>query len=513
MKTEQAELGQSSDAHFDVLKVFRGRRPSFLIIPCWVLPFLPSCSDGDLTKSWKQSIREREVHVSTDGVSTAGGRLRRLAPKLLLFLVSVRTCLVSDRDICGTEHVWHAKEHYDQWLGERSFAQMTGRQQHPQSSTHRQLPLRQVQPIQQPSISLKQEQQELLDHKPNLQKCQLIGQSDGSVNTQRHQRLPVQSNGSMSLHQSQQLDSQGNLNISSLQQQQLLGTYPIVSNIPGMHMLKKIKVEVQHPLHDHQQTMGLIQPQSQHNQHQQSQQHIMTAFQSQSNQLQQELGMGQQPSVQQSLQISTGMFVQQNNIDKQKQYTQAQCGLQEVPFSTTMDITAQTGHPGECYLQDEIYDMIKSLKDQYFTELTDLYNEMFLKLQSHMPPQIPIDHYEEMKKFKLFLERALHFLEIKKESIQPSLWEKIPEYERQIINAISSQRMQPVRKQEQQFHQSSTQITNSNIPQQQQASPGSGDWQESSYQMIKRLKDKHFAELSHLCNKLSMKLEYVDSQM
>lgn len=90
-----------------------------------------------------------------------------------------------------------------------------------------------------------------------------------------------------------------------------------------------------------------------------------------------------------------------------------------------------------------------------------------------MPPQIPIDHYEEMKKFKLFLERALHFLEIKKENIQPTIWEKkFPEYERQIINAISSQRRQPVRKQEQQFHQSSTQITNSNIPQQPQTSPG-----------------------------------------
>lgn len=51
---------------------------------------------------------------------------------------------------------------------------------------------------------------------------------------------------------------------------------------------------------------------------------------------------------------------------------------------------------------------------------------MFQKLQRHMPPQIPIDHYEEMKKFKLFLERALHFLEIKKENIQPTIWEKNP---------------------------------------------------------------------------------------
>ncbi|EEE50762.1 hypothetical protein OsJ_31116 [Oryza sativa Japonica Group] len=180
----------------------------------------------------------------------------------------------------------------------------------------------------------------------------------------------------MSLHQSQQLDSQGYLIMTTLQQQ-LLETVPIVSDIPRMHMRKQVKMEeVQHPLHDHQQWMGLMQPQSQHNQQHQSQRHIMAAFQSQSNQLQQELGMEQKPSVQQSFQTSAGMFLQQNNIDEQMQYTQAQCGLQEVPFSTTMHITTQTDHPGQCYLQDEIYDMIKSLKDQYFTELTDLCNEM-----------------------------------------------------------------------------------------------------------------------------------------
>ncbi len=146
----------------------------------------------------------------------------------------------------------------------------------------------------------------------------------------------VQSNGSMSLHQSQQLDSQGYLNMTTLQQQ-LLETVPIVSDIPRMHMRKQVKMEeVQHPLHDHQQWMGLMQPQSQHNQQHQSQQHIMAAFQSQSNQLQQELGMEQKPSVQQSFQTSAGMFLQQNNIDEQMQYTQAQCGLQEVPFSSKL---------------------------------------------------------------------------------------------------------------------------------------------------------------------------------
>nr|ABA94366.1 hypothetical protein LOC_Os11g35750 [Oryza sativa Japonica Group] len=197
--------------------------------------------------------------------------------------------------------------------------------------------------------------------------------------------------------------------------------------------------EVQHPLHDHQQWMGLMQPQSQHNQQHQSQRHIMAAFQSQSNQLQQELGMEQKPSVQQSFQTSAGMFLQQNNIDEQMQYTQAQCGLQEVPFSTTMHITTQTDHPGQCYLQDEIYDMVRNLKDQHFTELYHLYNKISRKqeyVDSQMPSQMPIEQYGKMKKFKEMLERILRFLQIYKGDILPALAEKIPKYKRQIITLV-----------------------------------------------------------------------------
>uniref|UniRef100_A0A0E0MGD3 non-specific serine/threonine protein kinase n=1 Tax=Oryza punctata TaxID=4537 RepID=A0A0E0MGD3_ORYPU len=298
--------------------------------------------------------------------------LPNIEKKLLLFLVSVRACLVSARDICGTEHVWHATEHYDQWLGERSFTRYV---------------------------------------------CCTIANDRNAATSAILHALAVSS---------------------------------------------------------------------------------ATA----------RIGDGTEAFSATKLSTSTGMFLQQNNIGEQMQYTQAQCGLQEVPLSTTMDITAQTGHPGQCYLKDEIYDMIKRLKDQYFTELTDLYNK-----------------------------GALHFLEIEKDSIQPSLWGKIPKYERQIIYAISSQRKKPVNTQEQQFRQSSRKITN-NIPQQQQDSPGSGDWQEDLYQMrnftvieylevpkfdtnfwylevrkVRNLKDQYFTELSYLYNKISMKLEYVDSQM
>ncbi|XP_062195541.1 mediator of RNA polymerase II transcription subunit 15a-like isoform X2 [Phragmites australis] len=365
-------------------------------------------------------------------------------------------------------------------------------QQHPQSSMHQQPSLQQAQSTQQPNIPLQQHQQQLMGHQPNLQQNQLIGQQNNVVEMQQQQRLPVQSNNllnmqqnqqmlnqqPMSLHQPQQLGSQANMS-SLQQQQQLLGTVPNVSNIQRMHMLQQTNAAAQQPQqqqHAQQPSMGLLQPQSQQNQLQQPQQHMISQFQSQPNQLQQQLGMQQQPSMQQRLQTSAGILLQQNNIDQQKQYIQAQRGLQEVSSSTSVDSTAQTGHPGAGDWQEELYQMIKSLKDQYLAELSDLYNKISMKLQhvdNHMPPQKQTDQYEKMKGFKVMLERTLNFLQINKSSIQPALREKIPLYERQIIGILNSQRRKPVQSSGQQpFQQSGGQGPSSNISQQHQASQG-----------------------------------------
>ncbi|KAJ1269712.1 hypothetical protein BS78_07G232000 [Paspalum vaginatum] len=375
----------------------------------------------------------------------------------------------------------------------QSVVRQQQQQQHPQSSMHQQPSLQPTQPTQQPNISMQQQHQQLMGQQSNLQQNQLIGQQNGAVEMQQQQRLPVQSNNllnmqqtqqmlnqqSMPLQQPQQLPSQGNM--SSLhqqqqqnqqqQQQQLLGTAPNVSNI-RMHMLQQTKA-IQQPQQQHhaqQPSMGLMQPQSQQNQLQQPQQHMMSQFQSQPNQLQQQLGM------QQRLQTSGGMLLQQNNIDQQKQYIQAQRGLQEVSSSTSVDSTAQTGHPGAGDFQEELYQMIKSLKDQYFAELSDLYNKISVKLQhvdNHMPPQKPSDQYEKLKGFKTLLERTLHFLQISKSNIQPGLREKIPMYEKQIISILNSQRRKPVQPPAQQpFQQSGGQAPSSNISQQHQTSQG-----------------------------------------
>ena len=117
---------------------------------------------------------------------------------------------------------------------------------------------------------------------------------------------------------------------------------------------------------------------------------------------------------------------------------------------------------------------IKNLKDQYFAELNDLYNKISMKIQhvdNHMPAQKSSDQYEKMKNFKASLERTLHFLQLNKSSIQPGLREKIPIYEKQIVNILNFQRRKPVQAQgQQQFQQSVGQAPSSNISQQQQAS-------------------------------------------
>ena len=86
--------------------------------------------------------------------------------------------------------------------------------------------------------------------------------------------------------------------------------------------------------HAQQPAMGLMQPRSQPNQLQESQQHIMSQFQAQPNQLKKQLGMQQQFSMQQRVQTSGGMLLQQNNMDQKNVFIQAQKGLQEASSSS-----------------------------------------------------------------------------------------------------------------------------------------------------------------------------------
>ena len=142
--------------------------------------------------------------------------------------------------------------------------------------------------------------------------------------------------------------------------------------------------------------------------------------------------------------------MQQNNMDP----IQAQRGLQEVSSSTSADSTAQTGDEDEDadYWQEEIYQMVKIMKDQYFADLSELFNKVCVKLQhveSMIRPPIPSEQYDRMKSFKTMLERILQMLQISKSIIQPAMRDRVPQYEKQIITILNCLR-KPVQPQVQQ---------------------------------------------------------------
>ncbi|KAM3318699.1 hypothetical protein ACQJBY_036080 [Aegilops geniculata] len=110
--------------------------------------------------------------------------------------------------------------------------------------------------------------------------------------------------------------------------------------------------------------------------------------------------------------------------------------------SASADSTAQTSDADEDedYWQEEIYQMVKIMKDQYFADLSELFNKTCVKLQhveSIIPPPIPSEQYDRMKSFKTMLERILQMLQISKSIIQPAMRDKIPLYEKQIITILN----------------------------------------------------------------------------
>ncbi|KAH7662808.1 hypothetical protein IHE45_14G012300 [Dioscorea alata] len=111
----------------------------------------------------------------------------------------------------------------------------------------------------------------------------------------------------------------------------------------------------------------------------------------------------------------------------------------------SLDSTAQTGNAGVVDWQEEIYLEIQSMKELYFAELNELYQKLLLKFQQYesqnlLPHAKQSEQIEKMKSFKVMLERAISFLEIPKSSIQPTLKEKLPLYQKQISTFLATNR-------------------------------------------------------------------------
>lgn len=385
--------------------------------------------------------------------------------------------------------------------------------QQPHSSVHQQNSLQQQSAATHQQSNLQsqqqqQQQQQLLGQQANMssiQQNQLLGQQNNIVDIkpqqqqQQQQRLPAQQNNLVSMQQSQQSLNQQSLSLHQQQQpqsqqQQLLGSLQNVSNMQqhqhqrSMQLLQQSKNMSQTQQQLQQPSMALMQPQGQQSHLLSSQQKLMPQFQSQSGQLQQKLAMQQQPNsiqrdMQQRLQLSGGLLQSQTAMEQQKPFMQSQRGIPEVSSSTSMDSTAQTGHNGTDW-QEEAYQKIQAMKEAHFAELQDFHLKISLKVQQPdlMPQGRQSENYEKLKSFKQMLDRLVAFLQISKSNITPVLNEKLPQYEKQLINMLTSNRRQkvmPSQQNGQQQFQHPVGISQS-TPQHQQSQVMQGQQQENN---------------------------------
>ncbi|XP_019184522.1 PREDICTED: mediator of RNA polymerase II transcription subunit 15a-like isoform X7 [Ipomoea nil] len=118
-----------------------------------------------------------------------------------------------------------------------------------------------------------------------------------------------------------------------------------------------------------------------------------------------------------------------------------QCsGLQNIQAS--LDSTAQTGNANGADWQEEVYQKIKSMKDMYFMDLTDLHGKISTKLAQceSLPQQPPTDQINKLRNFKSMVERFLHFLQLNKSEVQLQHKERMVSYEKQIHYFLASNR-------------------------------------------------------------------------
>ncbi|KAJ6842711.1 mediator of RNA polymerase II transcription subunit 15a [Iris pallida] len=127
-----------------------------------------------------------------------------------------------------------------------------------------------------------------------------------------------------------------------------------------------------------------------------------------------------------------------------KPFMQAQRALPEVSSGTSVDSTAQTGHAGVTDWQEDCHQKIQSMKELYFTELSEFHQKIAQKLQQHealMPPGKQSEQYDKLKSFKAMLERTLTLLQISKTNIPVGMKDKLPTYEKQIVTMLQNHRI------------------------------------------------------------------------
>ncbi|KAK4792776.1 hypothetical protein SAY86_023211 [Trapa natans] len=281
-----------------------------------------------------------------------------------------------------------------------------------------------------------QQQHRMLNQQNNIQNLQ--------VQQSQQQQLLSRQNNLSNLH-SQQLAPQGNVS-GMHQQQSAMGTQSGNSSMQAgqhsLHMMQQTKVSAQQQM---QGGPSSLLP-GQQSQLPPPQQQLMSQMQSQPGLLSQQLGIQQQTSLQRDMQQrhqASAPVLQsgQNVMDQQKQIYQTQRGLAE-SSSMPLDSTTQAGQVSGGDWQEETYQKIKSLKEMYLPELNEMYQKITSKVLQHdsFPQQPKQEQIEKLKIFQAMVERLTNFLQLTKDGINPSLRDKLPLYEKQIVHFLNNNR-------------------------------------------------------------------------
>ncbi|XP_049390566.1 mediator of RNA polymerase II transcription subunit 15a-like [Solanum stenotomum] len=134
----------------------------------------------------------------------------------------------------------------------------------------------------------------------------------------------------------------------------------------------------------------------------------------------------------------------------------AATGASTVEWPTSYS-TVQTGNANGGDWQEKVYEKIKSMKEMYLSDLSDLYEKIAYKMQQRLENE----KIEKLKMYKIMLERIMLFLRLNKQDIQLLHKEKLVSVEKNISKflrsnlACSKTSSSP---QQGQLHQSSMQL-------------------------------------------------------
>ncbi|XP_026447212.1 mediator of RNA polymerase II transcription subunit 15a-like isoform X1 [Papaver somniferum] len=130
------------------------------------------------------------------------------------------------------------------------------------------------------------------------------------------------------------------------------------------------------------------------------------------------------------------------SIQQQQQQQQQQ---HQVPSSTSIDvaITGNATATGNVVdQQKEVYQTIKSMREKYLPELSDMHQRISQKCQQHdsLPRPPKCEQHERLRIFKNMLDKMIGFLNLPKSFMIPSLKDKLASYEKQILNILNTNR-------------------------------------------------------------------------